>query len=223
MSPVLIKVANVLDECLEQVTLAEHEDVVEAFATDTPHEAFTEGVRLRRPYGCFQHPRADTASDAVEVTSVLVVAPLRVSRSAPVSNDEARPNAERGGVAELLRNPARARVGRDPHAHDLARPQLDDEEREERPEPDVIGLKEVARPDLVHVIAQEGRPTLARRRARSRRPHVLLHRAFGDPDSELQELAADALRAPQSVFTSHCLDELHGFRRDPRCSGPGVS
>jgi hypothetical protein len=90
------------------VTFAEHDDpgttlgstrrgksqkwaeVVEALTTDTPNESFTESVRLRRPHRRFQHPRADAARDAVELTPVLVVA---------ISNDEARPHAERRGVA----------------------------------------------------------------------------------------------------------------------------
>jgi hypothetical protein len=99
VSPGLVEMARVLDEYLEQVTLAEHDDpgksqkwddVIEALTTDTPDEAFTESVRFRHSYGRFQHPRADAARDAVELAPVLVVT---------VSNGKPRPEPKRRGVA----------------------------------------------------------------------------------------------------------------------------
>jgi hypothetical protein len=58
VSPGLVEVASVLDEGLAQVTLAEHEDVVEALAAHAAQQALTESVRLRRAYRRLQHPRA---------------------------------------------------------------------------------------------------------------------------------------------------------------------
>ena len=74
MSPGPLKIARVFDESVEQVTLAEHEHVVEALAAHTTQEAFAERIGSWGPHRCFQHPRADAASRAVEFTSVLVVA-----------------------------------------------------------------------------------------------------------------------------------------------------
>ena len=48
-----------------------------------------------------------------------------------------------------------------PDMCDLARAQVDDEESEDRAKPDIVGLDEVAGPDLICVVAQERRPVLA--------------------------------------------------------------
>jgi len=165
VSPGFVEVAHVLEEDLEQVTFAERDDVVETLPPHAAEQAFAVSVRLRRSNRRRQDPRAQAGADA-----------------------------ERGRIAELLRDPGRARVSRHRYAHDLAGPELDDdpgksqkwdEEGKERPEPDIVHLEEVARPDLVQVIVQERRPTLARMRARSRRTHVLLHGALGDANADL--------------------------------------
>jgi hypothetical protein len=57
------------------------------------------------------------------------------------------------------------------------------------------------------VVSDEGVPVLTATARRAYVPHVLLDRAFADADAELQELAADPLRALQRVVFGHRLDE----------------
>jgi hypothetical protein len=59
MSPGLVEIVRVLDECLEHMTLAEHEDVVEALAAHSAQEALAESIHLWGSHGCFQNPRTD--------------------------------------------------------------------------------------------------------------------------------------------------------------------
>jgi hypothetical protein len=63
-----------------------------------------------------------------------------------VANDELGPDAEGRRLPELLRRPLRRWVPRYPDMHDLFGVDVDDEERKDRPEPDVVGLQDIARP-----------------------------------------------------------------------------
>jgi hypothetical protein len=68
---------------------------------------------------------------------------------------------------------------------DLFGVDIDDEERKDRPEADVVGLQEIAGPH--RVIAQERVPVLPARRQRPMAcSHVPLDRAFRDVNPELE-------------------------------------
>ena len=67
--------------------------------------------------------------------------------------------------------------------------------------------KEVAGPDIGGVVAQERRPGLPGTPRRLGIAHVLLHGPFADADVQLQQLALDALRAPEDVFCGHLPDQ----------------
>jgi hypothetical protein len=58
-----------------------------------------------------------------------------------------------GCLAELLRRPGVGRRARGTHVAHSTRSQLDDEEREHGPEDQIGELEEVARPDLVPLLA----------------------------------------------------------------------
>jgi hypothetical protein len=104
---------------------------------------------------------------------------------------------------------------RDADVDDPPCPQLGDDEREERPEPDIGNLHEIAGPDLADVVAQERRPGLPIMRRRARLVHVALDRALRDRDPEFEQLAPDAVSAPQPVVGGHLLDEGNRLCRDP--------
>ncbi len=109
--------------------------------------------------------------------------------------------------------------------HDPARGQLDDKEGEQRPEEEVGDGEEVAGPDGAGVVAQERRPGLPRASVRAGLAQVLLDRRPGDADVELEELAPDALRAPQAVGRGHLTDQRDRLGREGRAvrrgCGPG--
>jgi len=73
----------------------------------------------------------------------------------------ARGDAEGRRLPQLLGNPGVGGVARAVDADDPARAEFDDEEREERPEFQGDELEEVAGPDRLGVVADEGGPGLA--------------------------------------------------------------
>src|SRR5712664_3821061 len=111
--------------------------------------------------------------------------------------DEDRRRRIHGGVPGLLRAPLVAWRVCDRRMDDPASPELEEKEHEDRAEPDVVGLHEVARPR--DVIPQEGRPALPVA-AGPRATHGPLDGSLADADAELEQLAAEALRAP----ARHC-------------------
>ena len=82
----------------------------------------------------------------------------------------------------------------------VRRPRSRKKEHEDLAEPDVVGLHEVARPR--DVIPQEGRPALPVA-AGPRATHVPLDGSLADADAELEQLAAEALRAPARIAGGH--------------------
>jgi hypothetical protein len=72
---------------------------------------------------------------------------------------------------------------------DAARAELDDEEREQRAEQQVGDRQEVASPDVLRVVAQEGGPGLAGVMWRPRSSQILLDGRLGDADAQLQQFA----------------------------------
>jgi hypothetical protein len=136
-------------------------------------------------------PCAGSLRRPIKVRAELVVS---------VADDELRPRPEGSDVAELLRGPALGRSPGHRQVDDLLRVHVDHEEREEGAEPDVVDLQEVTRPN--GVVAQEGPPPLAVAR-RTHAAEVALDGALGDPDAQLQEFPADALRAPEPILGGH--------------------
>lgn len=54
----------------------------------------------------------------------------------------------------------------------------------------------------------------SRGRACAFRTYVLLDGAFGNPDAQLEVVAADAFSAPQAIVAGHDFDQLDGLGRD---------
>ncbi len=92
---------------------------------------------------------------------------------------------------------------------------MGDEEREDRPKQEVVGLHEVAGPRFVRMIPNERRPALAPRGfRRSRTAHVLMNGSLPDAKLELEQFATDPHGTPQHVLNGHCLDERDGVWPD---------
>jgi hypothetical protein len=125
----------------------------------------------------------------------------------------------RGRLAQLLRHPGVGRVARHADMDDAARAQLHEEVGEQRAEERVGHLQEVARPDVAGVVAQERRPRLSFRAGPWYLAQVFLHRPLADADVEFEQLAPDALGAPERIVARHLLDEIDGRRRQRRGAG----
>jgi hypothetical protein len=144
------------------------------------------GVRVE----CFLERESRAICGTIEVGAKLAVV---------VGDDALGRGAEGCGFPELLRRPLRRWVPSCPDMHDLLAVDVDDEERKDRPEPDVVGLQKIA--GLHCVIVQERVPALpARRRQIPTITHVSLHRAFRDVDSALEQLTTNALGAPEPIL-----------------------
>ena len=150
--PGMIEVADVFGEHFEQVALTQDDDVIETLTTHATEEALTGGIHIWRSHGGLDDPRPEGLGSAVEVGAELAV---------PVADDETRSLAERRGIAHLLRCPLLGGSPRHRHVHDFARAEIDDQEGEDGPEPDVVNLDEIAGPDVIGVVFEEGRPALA--------------------------------------------------------------
>src|SRR5450631_2723135 len=208
MGPGLIEIANVVGEHCEQMALAQDDDVIETLPAYAAEEALTGGIHIWRAHGGLDDPRSEGLGSEIEFGAELAV---------PIADDELGPDAERRSIAELLRRPL---LGGSPcrrDVHDFARPDIDDEKGEDWPKPDVVGLDEVARPDVPGVVFEERCPPLTGR-ARLHTPlEIFLDRALRDTDAELEQFATDALRAPKAIFAGHATDELD---RVDRNAGP---
>ena len=83
-------------------------------------------------------------------------------------------------------------------------------------------MHEVAAPDVVGVVLDEGRPPLAATAVLADGAHVLLHGPLADLDAELQELAPDPFGPPKSVLGRHLPDQADGLGGDPAFDAPGL-
>jgi hypothetical protein len=100
--------------------------------------------------------------------------------------------------------------------YDSPRLQFDGHKDVPRPEEQVVRDDEVAGLTITGVILQESGPGLARRTTQF--GPILLNRPLADPNSELQQFAADSLGTPQPVFLDYLPDEGDCLRGDTRLS-----
>src|SRR6266478_5613762 len=120
----------------------------------------------------------------------------------PPENRDSRDAAlELGGTRNrLLLRESLVRTRLVVEAHELG----DEASEVDLAEEDIVGLHEVARPR--DVIPQEGRPALPVA-AGPRATHVPLDGSLADADAELEQLAAEALRAPARIAGGHLSDK----------------
>jgi hypothetical protein len=183
MGPVLVEIPTVPLEHLEQVTLAEHEHVVEAFAAHTAQEALAESVCFGCPYGRLQH--ADTERAAR-------------SKSAPYLSTHPFGYREARRSRMMKRGPMPNAVA----FRSCCATQVE------------FGLDVTPMLTILRDPSSTMKNAKSGRRARSARSHVLLHDALRDANAELQQLATDALRAPESVVSREGPDEVRDLRWD---------
>ena len=180
----------------------EDDDVVETLATHAAEKALACGVHERRSDCRLDDTDACAPGDAIEFRPKLGVA---------VADDELGPLTKGCDLAEPLGSPCLAGFTGDGDMDNRLRVHVYDEEGEKRSKPDIVHLKEIAGPHCV--VAEKGTLALSVSR-RSNGQDVLLDGALGDPDAELEQLAADTLCAPRAIVTSDGSDQFHRFRRE---------
>src|SRR5262249_12875912 len=133
-----------------------------------------------------------------------------------VAQEELRALPKGRQLPKLLGQPVGARnCGRRDMEH-APGCQVHDDEDEVAAEPDVASLKEVAAPDASCLVPEEGLPALAPRRSAADSTDVLVDCALGGDQSQLEELAADALGVPETVLRGHAPDERDRLGRQAR-------
>ncbi len=142
------------------------------------------------------------------------------SNTAPnLSSRKLRPLPERRRVAKLLRDPRLRWSARHRDMHHALCIHVDDEEREDGTEPDIVHLQEIAGPD--RVVSQECPPALSAVRSRwPRASQVPLDRALRDANAEPQELASNAFGSPEAVLDCNAPDERDDLRSKTRFACP---
>ena len=165
-------------------------DVSQTLRPYAPKIALAPGVHKRSPH-CRSHDfHSGTLRHSVEFSAELAVV---------IANEHIGTLAERRNIAKLLRRPLFSRCSRDSNVNDFAGLDVDHEESEQWPKPNVIDLQEIAGPN--RVVREKRLPTLPmRRRWSTHFPDVSLNRAFGDGDPELEKLTSDTFGSPEAVF-----------------------
>jgi hypothetical protein len=113
--------------------------MVQAFLSDTPGEALADRIGSRCVIGRLEQLDATGCCHPQETGSKLAVV---------ITDEILRCLPKRGRFPKLVRHPDIGRRACDAHVDHLARFQLDNEEREERPKEQISNLEEVTYPDL---------------------------------------------------------------------------
>jgi hypothetical protein len=153
-----IEVRDVFVKDTMHLTLVQDEEVIEALATDTPEEPFTDGIGSWSMDGSPEHLDAASFGYASKLGPVLPVV---------VAQEEARPFSPWCCFPQLLCHPGISRMAGDSNMHNSTGAKLDDKERKHLPKPHIDDRQDVARPDLMGVIVQERPPGLPRAVSRS--------------------------------------------------------
>jgi len=214
--PLFVVVAQVLLEDALRMALPEDQDVIQALPSHRLHEAFSEGIRLRRADGRADDVHALTAKYLIERATELGVA---------IADQEAdrrlaliQPKAQ---VACLLGDPRRVRMGADAGKVNPSCGQLDEEQYVERSQPDALHGEEVAGQDTARLAGQEllprgsfspwgGRKAVANQQRADRRRR--------DNDAELAQFTLDAPIPPARVLLGQAQDERGCLAAHPRAS-----
>jgi hypothetical protein len=193
MGSCLVEVDHIRIEHALELLLMQDQQMVHAFLSHTPHEAFADRIGSGSVIGrfekldatCCRHPSKAGPKFAVVITD-------QVLRCFPIG----------GGFSEVLGD---AEIGwRSCHADmdHLPRLQFDEEEGKERSKEEIGDLYEVAGPDLCGVVAQKGRPPLAPWLQGANSSHILLDGALTYMDVEFQQFPANALSTEDDDFPS---------------------
>src|SRR5262245_20589859 len=190
------------------MTLVEHNDVIEAFPSNRPDDALSEGILPGRSRGdedlahpeAFHPPDEDIAVDRV-----------------PVAEQVLGRGLFRDALDKLVGGPGgRGVVGR-VDMDEFSTVVVKDPEPEEQAEGQGRDYEEVDGGDLVAVRSQEGAPGGGGPRRRA--PQVL---GNGEPDdfiAEEAEFGLDPAPAPGRVLSGHAADERAELKIERRATG----
>jgi hypothetical protein len=171
-----------------------------------------DSVRARSPNGCHDAVDADALSTPPKVTTVHCI---------PIAQQMARRVAPGRCLHQLSPHPGGGRLGGDVDMHQLPPAMNDEDQHVQRLEGECRYREQVARPEVVSMVAQEGAPGLARC-VRWSSPAVAPDGTIADDDAQLEQLASHALEAPPSVLAGHGPDEVVHLGAEMRTAAWGM-
>jgi hypothetical protein len=190
-APVVI-VGEVPLQVALQRALVQHNDVIEALASEAANQALNErilpGTTRRRQHYFDAHLLHGTP----RIGSV---------NGITIPDDEARRGVPRPRFAELLSGPRRGGVRRDIHVDNAASIVRQHHEHKQHAKGGGGDREEVDRGELGEVIGEKGAPRLRGRVTAT--PEVLRHSGLRHLNSELLQFAVDAWRSPERVRFAH--------------------
>ena len=143
MRPCPIEVGDIPIEHALELLLMEYQQVVEAFLSYTPGEAFADRIGLGSVIGCVENLNSPCCRHTSEAgPKFAVVITNQILRSLP----------KRGGFSKRFGHPGIGRGSSDADMDHPPRLQFDEEEREERSKEEIGHLQEIAGPDSCRVI-----------------------------------------------------------------------
>ena len=188
--------------------LAEHDDVIEAFAADRADQSFDVGIlprRAQRAHHLFDSQILDSSLEHIAIDSIAIA--LQVARRRVI----------RKRLDDLLGAPLGRWIGRDIEMHDATPLDFEHDEDIEHAKGGGRHGEEVDRDQFAQMVLQKRLP---RRRRRIRSTNTILaHRRFGDVVSEQFQFGLNAQRAPTRILATQAANQLADFMRN---SGPPI-
>jgi hypothetical protein len=199
-----VEVGDVFLQDPDQIEHAKHQHVIQTLPPQTPHEPFTDRIRLRHFMWRVDHLNAGCPGHTFKAVAILLVI---------VTDQVLRLLVERSRLAQLLCHLLIRRVFRHSKVHHPPDVMLHDNKRMNRLEGQRNHWHKITGPDVLPVRLLKRRPRLPRRRLRARRLHVFLDRPLRYLYVQLQQLAVDAFRAPPRFLQCYPLDQRNRLGR----------
>ena len=197
-----IKIAySVLFKDVLHVSPSENDDVIQTFASGAAKESFADRVHQWRLNRRSQYFHTCALRNAIELSSELVVI---------IANDELGSLTERRDVPKLLSCPFSGWRASDTNVHNSPRIDVDHEECEDGPEPDIVGLQEIAGPNCM--VFQERSPSLAARELRGRPWSYVVGSFASQLGCQASEVRRVFVPHPKGHFGGHALNECDDLR-----------
>src|ERR1700681_3705748 len=188
-----------------QMHLAQDNDVVHTFTPNRSDQPFGKTILPRRGRCGRLVPDAHGAQSAPNDAAIYPVA---------IADEVVRSLIPRKRLRYLTCNPFCRRICCDVDPDQVSAVEPDNDEGIEQVETDSWNNEQVHGGDVRRVVTQEGPPSLAGRRPSF--DHVLGDARLRDLNSELEQFAVDAWRAPKRIFDAHPPDQCAQLRFDLR-------
>src|SRR6266511_2165490 len=147
MWPLAVVVLHIFVEHLQEMTLVQHDHVVEALAAERPDDSLRHRVSVWGMHGCHDRRDPDARSTLNEVLAITAVV---------VANEIPGLCAPGRRFDDLSPDPLCGRMPRDIDVDDAPAAMCDEDQRVYRAEHECLHREQVDRPDRGRVVVQEG-------------------------------------------------------------------